>query len=89
MSIGVTASEPFSASKLQRLLSFLFAMSPKENKVIKVEKPDPNQEKRDQANMANPAGCCNQILEAVSIAQLKKRCCLLGVKEIVSSPWEV
>ena len=53
MIIGVTASEPFSASKLQRLLSFLFAMSPKENKVIKVEKPDPNQEKRDQANMAN------------------------------------
>ena len=53
MIIGVLASEPFSVSKLQSLLSFLFAMGPKNNQVIKVEKPDPHQEKRDQANMAN------------------------------------
>ena len=53
MIIGALASEPFSASKLQSLLSFLFAMGPKKDQVIKVEKPDPHQEKRDQANMAN------------------------------------
>ena len=52
MIIGVIASEPFSASKLQRLLSFVFAMAPKDT-VIKQEKPDPNQERKDQANMSN------------------------------------
>ena len=53
MIIGVLASEPFSVSKLQSLLSFLFAMGPKKDQVIKVEPKDSHQEKRDQANMAN------------------------------------